>query len=131
MRVDLISRLRGAAAIAGIAGQRIYWNKRKLGDPVPAIVLYHVSPGRQYTFDGASGLHGARIQFDCIGAEMRDFDPLFGAVLAEMEQAKVVGSTAFSMSFLDGQRDMPTVDVDGIGPVGGISADFFVWFENV
>ena len=131
MRVDLRSRLIAAPAITALIAGRVYWGKRKAGDPLPAIVLYKVTPGNQYTAQGDSGLYGSRIQFDCLGMEMRVFDPLFAAVKAEMEQPKIVGSTAFSMSFLESERDMPFVDVDGVGAVGGISADFFVWWKSL
>ncbi|EQB03681.1 hypothetical protein [Sphingobium sp. HDIP04] len=131
MRIDLRSRLVANAAISAIVGPRIYWNKRKQGDPLPAMVLYKITPGNQYTFDGDSGLYGSHIQFDSIGLEVRDFEPLFDALKAEMEQPRTVGQTAFSMSFLEGERDMPFVDVDGVGAVGGISADFFVWWKSL
>ncbi|UZW54057.1 hypothetical protein NUH86_10975 [Sphingobium sp. JS3065] len=131
MRIDLRSRLVANPTIAGLVGSRVYWNKRKQGDPLPAIVLYKISPGIQYTHNGDSGYYGSRIQFDSIGLEVRDFEPVFNALKAEMEQAKTVGQTAFSMSFLESERDMPFVDVDGVGAVGGISADFFVWWKSL
>ena len=131
MRMDLITRLRSAAPIAALIGNRVYWNKRKAGEPVPALVLYKITPGNQHTAQGDSGLYGSRVQFDCLGMEVRDFDPLFAAVKAEMEQPKIVGGTAFSMSFLESERDMPFVDVAGVGSVGGISADFFVWWKSL
>ena len=129
MRIDLITRLRNAAPVADLSDDRVYWDKRRTGEGFPALVLYQVSPGRTYTFKGAIGLQGTRVQFDCMAPEMRDFDPLFKAVLAEMERPLVVGGTRFGMSFLDSERDMPTVDVAGIGSVGGISADFIVWWK--
>lgn len=128
MRVDLRSRLKANSTITAITGTAIDWNRRT---GMPALVLYNISPGRGYTFDGATGLHGSRVQFDCMSLSISQADALFNAVLAEMEQAKTVGSTAFSMSFLDSQRDMPTVDIDGVGAAGGISADFFVWWTSV
>ncbi|MEV4934604.1 tail completion protein gp17 [Sphingobium sp. LSP13-1-1.1] len=130
MRVDLITRLRASEPISAIIGDRVYWDKRKVGEGFPAIVLYKISPGRTYTFKGATGLQSARVQFDCMAQEVRDFDPLFKAVRDEMERTVTIGETEFGMSFLDSERDMPTVDVAGIGPVGGVSADFIVWWQS-
>ncbi|MES2173848.1 MAG: hypothetical protein V4523_07860 [Pseudomonadota bacterium] len=128
MRVDLRSRLKANATITGIVGTAIDWNRRT---GMPALVLYNISPGRAYTHSGATGLSGSRVQFDCMSKSLPQAEALFNAVLAEMEQAKTVGTTAFSMSFLDSQRDMQTVDIDGVGAVGGISADFFVWWKPI
>lgn len=130
MRYDLITRLRADAAIAAIISNRVYWGKRKPADPLPCIVLHKITPGNQYTYDGASQTYGARIQFDCLAAEMRDALLLFEAVKAEMEQAAIVGDTAFSMSFMQSDRDIPFTDVAGAGTAGGISADFIVWFKS-
>lgn len=130
MRVDLVTRLRGNAGIAAVIGSRVYWGKRKQNDPLPALVLHMITPGNQYTHDGASDLNGARIQFDCLGAELRDALALFEALRPEMEQARTVGDTEFGMSFLNSERDIPFTDVSGSGPVGGISADFIVWFKS-
>lgn len=126
MRVDLRTRLKANSTITGIVGTAIDWNRRT---GQPALVLYSISPGRAYTHSGPSGLQGSRVQIDCIAASLAVADQLFRAVLAEMEQAKTVGNTEFSMSFLDSQRDMPTVDVQGQAPLGGISADFIVWWQ--
>lgn len=128
MRADLRSRLKANNAITAITGTAIDWNRRT---GMPALVLYNISPGRSYTFNGATGLHGARIQFDCMSLDLTEAEALFDAVLAEMEREETTGSTQFSMSFLDSQRDMPTVDIDGVGAVGGISADFFVWWKPI
>lgn len=128
MRVDLRSRLKANSTITEIVGSAVDWNRRT---GMPALVLYGISPGRSYTFDGATGLHGSRVQFDCVASDLPIADRLYRAVLAEMEQEKVEGGTAFSMCFLDGERDMPTVDIDGVGAVGGISADFIVWWKSL
>lgn len=130
MRVDLRARLKANSAITAITGTAIDWNRRT---GMPALVLYNASAGRTYTHDGPTGLHGSRVQFDCMSKSLPQAEELFNAVLAEMEQAKTVGTTDFSMSFLGGNspRDMPTVDIDGVGAVGGISADFFVWWATI
>jgi hypothetical protein len=131
MRVDLVNRLLAAAPVAAIVGDEVTWDQRVRGGSIPAIVLYEITPGREYNFDGPDRTHGSRIQFDCMGLRVGDYDPLFEAVLAEMEQTKTVGSTFFGMSFLAAKRSMAFVDVDGIGSVGGISADFFVWWKSI
>ncbi len=128
MRVDLRSRLKANATITAIVGTAIDWNRRT---GLPSIRLINVTPGRTYTFDGATGLHGALVQFDCMALTDAVADQLYRAVRAEMEQAATVGSTKFGMSFLEGERDMQVTDIDGIGAVGGISADFRVWFQGI
>lgn len=128
MRADLRTRLKANTTIAGIVGTAVDWNRRT---GLPGLVLYNVTPGRTYTHSGATDLQGTRVQFDCVSKSLPQADQLYKAVLAEMEQSKTVGATKFSMSFLDSERDMPTVDIGGVGAVGGISADFIVWWKPV
>lgn len=131
MRTDLITRLRGNGEIAAIVATRTYWGKRKPKEILPAVVLHNITIGLQYTHDGDPGLYGTRVQFDLLGSELRHVLPLFDAVKAEMEQPVTVGSTSFGMSFLVSDRDIPFTDVDGTGTVGGISADFNIWWKSL
>lgn len=128
MRADLRTRLKANTTITGIVGPAVDWNRRT---GLPGLVLYNITPGRTYTHSGATDLRGTRVQFDSVSKSLPQADQLYKAVLAEMEQSKTVGATKFSMSFLDSERDMQTVDIDGVGAVGGISADFIVWWKPI
>lgn len=130
METALRSRLLTNSGISSLVGDRIYWGSRPQKSGLPAIVLRKISPGRAYHFEGAIGSQGARVQFDCLGLNVRDVKPLFAAVLAEMEQSATVDGVKFAMSFLDSERDVAPVDVEGVGAVVAVSADFIVWFSS-
>lgn len=128
----LRDRLIADPAVSAIVGTRVYWIDRpQSASALPAVVLQKVSPGRTYTAKGATTLQGTRVQFDLFGLAYRDISPLYEALLTEMERPETVSGINFGMSFLDSRRDYPPEDVNGIGPVYRISADFLVWWSPV
>lgn len=83
---DMLARLRGDIPLAAVFGSRIAWFEaaRSWGFDSPYMVLQEISPGRNYTHDGASGMHNPRVQFD-----MRA--PVGGAAELEAGRAALLG----------------------------------------
>ncbi|EQB13241.1 hypothetical protein [Sphingobium lactosutens] len=128
MRVDLLARLEADDALN--AAQSISWVSRPPKAGLPGITLQQISPGRAYAMSSAIDLHDSIVRFDFWGLAMRDIDPLTRATVALLEQPGQYGDTIFSRSLLESERDMPAEEVDGIGTVFRISADFRIWWTS-
>ena len=119
MEEALLTRLREAARLASISGDRVDWFDRPRADDdapaatLPAITLFKISPGRDWTMDGPDGLDEPRVQFDC-WAERKDVAvALARALLAEMEQPRTVDGWRFHEASLELERW--TIDEDAGG----------------
>lgn len=130
MEDDLLARLKAAAPIAAIVGQAINWFDRPRGT-FPAITLTKVSPGRNWTFDAPDGLDQPRVQFDFWALKKAQVAALARATLAEMEQPRTVGTTAFEPADLDLERWPEAEDADGVGPVFRIQMDLTFFHSEV
>lgn len=130
MDIDLITRLKGEPAIAGPTGS-ISWLERPKLAQMPGITLQRVTPGRVYTFKAAVGLQDTVVRFDFWGMAARDIKPLVLATIELMEQPQTVGTTRFSRSTIEAERDIPPELVPEIGSVFRISADFRVWWKPI
>jgi hypothetical protein len=126
MDIDLVTRLTAAPTIT--AGS-ISWLERPKKAQMPGITLQRLSPGREYTFDGAVNLQDTMTRFDFWGLAARDIKPLFLAVLAVLEQPASIGATRFGRATLEAERDIPPELVPEIGNVFRISADFRIWWK--
>lgn len=107
MELELITRLTEAAAIGAIVGDAVSWHERPATLGFPAIVLTGVSPGRDYTHDGADGLDEPRVQFDLFGLDAVELITLKRAVIAEMEQSAEVADVQFDEGFLETEFTPP------------------------
>lgn len=133
-RGDLITRLRGDAAIAAECGARIGWFEaaRSWGGTYPQLVLQEISPGRGYTHSGPDGLDGPRVQFDIYAESGTSIEAVEAALLAEMEQAAVeVGSTRFFFGFLEGRRMLDPADLGNNRRIQRMSMDFQFFHEAI
>lgn len=128
MRIDLLARLKADASLA--AAKSISWVSRPSKAGLPGITLQQIGPGRAYAMRSAIDLHDSIVRLDFWGLAMRDIDPLARASVALLEQPGLHGDTIFSRSLLESERDMPTEEVDGIGTVYRISADFRIWWKS-
>jgi len=128
MRIDLLARLKADASLA--AAKSISWVSRPSKAGLPGITLQQISPGRAYAMRSVIDLHDSIVRLDFWGLAMRDIDPLARASVALLEQPGLHGDTIFSRSLLEIERDMPTEEVDGIGTVYRISADFRIWWKS-
>ncbi|OYW87302.1 MAG: hypothetical protein B7Z20_05420 [Sphingobium sp. 32-64-5] len=128
MEADLIVRLLADSGLSALVGNRITLLERPQGESFPAVTLFRVSPGRSYTFSGASGSHGTLMQFDIWGLTPLSVAQVMTALTAALEQPATVGGTMFEMSFLQSERDS-SEDVPGLGTVARKSADFLIWWQ--
>lgn len=129
MTAALRDRLKADAEIAAIVGPRVYRLERPQGEPLPALVIAQVSPGRTYTHDGAAGVSGPRVQFDCYSATRGEARALADAVIAEMEGPATTGGVSFVMAFLEEDRDLG--EQTGTTFTHRQSLDFFVWWQAI
>lgn len=127
MEEALRSRLRANAGIAALVGVRVDWIERPQGSGLPALTLQIVSPGRDYTYDGASGTASPRVQADCWGSTYLEAKQLSRALIAAMEPRATQGGVKFGPSFIDAARDMPPEELDGGTKVYRVSLDIIVW----
>ena len=132
-RNDLITRLRGDAALAARLGARIAWfeNARGWGQTYPQLVLQEISPGREYTHDGPDGLDEPRVQFDIYALSGGEIEAVEAALLAEMESPANVGGTGFDHAFLEGRRMLPSADLADQTRVLRMSMDFTFFHETI
>lgn len=129
MEEALVARLIAASAIQGIVGRRVNWGFRVQGEGLPALTLFNASPGRSYTYKGAAGLSGPRVQFDCWAPDFAAAKALARAVIAEVEAPATVAGVKFHGAFLDQERGPLIEDLGGGRKVHRISLDLFVWFS--
>lgn len=128
MEEDLLVRLR--ANVASVVTTRngrpaIDWIER--GEELPCITLQDFAPNREYTFKGARQYFGPSIQFDCWARTYGAAKIIERALIAEMEQARTVGTTQFDVSFLTDARAMQPEDLGSGIKVYRQSLDFIVW----
>lgn len=119
MEEALVARLAGAAAIAallptaGDGSKPVSWLGRQRGDPLPAILLAHVSPGREWDHAGPDELDLARVQIDCVATNSAKLAALARAVQAEMEQARTQSGVLFHPAQLEMQGWSDEGEIDG------------------
>jgi len=130
MEEDLVARLVADAGVSAIVGEVVSWFERNRDDPLPALVLTKVSPGRDYTHAGGDGLDGPRVQFDCLGTMGDEAVALKRAVVACMEPAATVGDTMFHNGFLEGETWISQGEQDGGEPLFQLSLDFIFYHEE-
>lgn len=129
MEEALTARLLAAAPLTAIVGTRINWGMRVQGEPLPALTLMNVSPGRGYTYKGAAGLSGPRVQFDGYAPDFLTAKAIGRALITTLEAPLTIGGIAFSPAFLDAERGPETEDLGGGQRVERISMDWFIWFS--
>lgn len=125
----LIARLLASAPLTTIVGTRINWGWRRQGEVLPALTLFTASPGRSYTYKGAAGLQGPRVQFDGYAADYLTAKGIARALITTLEVPATIGGISFSAAFLDSERGPTTEDLGGGQLVERVSLDFFIWFS--
>lgn len=131
-REDLVTRLRGNAPLAAVFGQRIaFFEAARSWTLYPQLVLQEISPGREYTHDGADGLDGPRVQFDIYSDTETGLLDGETALLIAMESEQTVGSTRFHFGFLEA-RSMPDPgDLANQRRILRLSMDFTFFHEAI
>lgn len=130
MEEALVARLLASASLAAIFGTRIFWDDLPQSTTYPALRLTNITPGRDYTHDGHDGLSDPLVQFDSFGRSKGEATRGARALIATLEQTATQGSIKFGMSFLDGERTLPTVSLSGGQRIFGLSLDFRIFYEE-
>lgn len=129
MEDALTARLLATPALTALVGNRITWGERVKKEPLSALTMLLVSPGRTYVHGGADATGSPRVQFDCYAATSLAAKAIADALIATLETPAVQGSVAFSVALLDAMRGPLIEDVGGGLKVHRYSLDFFVWFS--
>lgn len=131
MEEALVERLTGVTAIGNLAGDSVSWFARQRGDPVPAIAMLKISPGRDWTHDGPDGLDRPRVRFDYWGATADQAVALQRATQAEMETTVDVGSTRFHPGMLEAERWIDEGEQDGGEGLFRLQQEFLFYHEEI
>ena len=129
MEEALTARLLGSPALAALVGNRITWGERVEKEPLPAITMLGVSPGRNYVHGGADLTGNPRVQFDCYGATRAEAKAVADALRDTLETPATQSGIAFSVALLDAERGPLIEDVGGGRKVHRYSSDFIIWFS--
>jgi len=129
MEEALVARLLASPSLSALVGNRITWGERVKKEPLPAITMLGVSPGRNYVHGGADPTGNPRIQFDCYGTTSAQAKAVARALCDMLEAPATQGGIAFSVALLDAERGPLIEDVGGGLKVHRYSLDFFVWFS--
>lgn len=129
MEEALTARVLAMAPLIAIIDNRATWGQRVPGEPVPAVTMIQISPGRFYLHSGADGTGSPRVQFDCYGSNAAEALAVKKALIAGMEQRATHNGIAFSVALLDAERGPMFEDVGGGDKTVRYSLDFFVWFS--
>ncbi|MBH9537525.1 hypothetical protein [Novosphingopyxis sp. YJ-S2-01] len=121
MEEALIARLRASTAIAEIAGTfksrpAIDLHERKSNEKTafPAVVVTINSPGKTYSQAGPDPVQQRLVRFESFGLSVGSAILLDRAVIAELEQAKLVQGVQFSRAQLRFQRDFDPEDLGNL-----------------
>lgn len=129
MEEALTARLLASTPLTSIVATRMNWGRRVQGEPLPALTMMNVSPGRTYTYKGAAGLAGPRVQFDGYALDFLTAKAIGRALITTLEAPLTIEGITFSGAFLDAERGPDTEDLGGGAQVHRISMDFFIWFS--
>lgn len=131
-RQDLITRLRGDAALAAAFGPRIaFFQAARSWTAYPQLVLQEISPGREYTHQGPDGLDGPRVQFDIYAETAATLLAGEAALLAEMEGEATVGGTIFHHGTLAARTTPDPEDLANNRSILRLSMDFIFFHEAI
>lgn len=104
MEADLITRLKASAPVAAIAGTRIGWLALPRGTTGARLLIFMISPGREYDHDGPDGLDGPTVQIDALASTPDTALALADAVRAEIEGWPATGGETGGTRFYSAQQ---------------------------
>lgn len=125
----LTARVLASTGLQAIIGTRANWGERPKKEPLPAMTMLNVSPGRNYLHSGADPTGNPRVQFDCYGNTSDEARALKKALITELETRSSHLDVDFSVALLDAERGPLIEDVGGGQKAHRFSLDFFVWFS--
>lgn len=132
MEETLVARLMLAPDVALFAGERIAWfalpRDMNAGG---RMLLFKLSAGREYDHDGADGLDGPSVQFDCLGEHPDTALALARAVRAELERSADIDGVRFHPAQQLGETFSDGAEQDGGASIYRVSMDFQFYFEEI
>lgn len=136
MMIDFVTHVLAFPGVDAIVGNRVAWFERPQSAGFHCITLTGVSPGRDYTHDGADGLDGPTVQFDYWGPDPIVLNQLQTLVRAGMEAPSpitglAVGSTLFWPAELTGFRTLDTEDLSDQVSIYRLSDDFQFHHQSI
>ncbi len=117
----LFERLKSNVALVS---DRVYGGTAPQGVARPFIVFYKVSPTRDYTHGGYSGLHRPMMQISCLANTYDSAKDVVAQVITAMESWP--GSDNVDAAFVEGEIDMYEQDTG----LYHCLVDVFVWNRN-
>lgn len=136
MEEALLARLRGAAALVPLFGDRWDWFDRPRIDDdngeatMPAGSLTAIDPGEEWTHDGPDGLDEARVRFELWATTKANLVACKRAVRAEMQQYRDVLGWRFHPASLELER-FDTDDEEGSETLFRVSMDYLFYHEEI
>lgn len=125
---DLITRI-VALGLPGIGADQVSWLQRRRDGTFPAITVQRLTPGRDYTMDGANALHSPRLQINIMALSPAEAEAIEDALIPGLEPAATVGGTKFGPGFLNGSPDLEPERLDDAVTVFRRSPDMTLWHE--
>ena len=124
----LVARL---VAAATPADDRVSWFGRQRGDVLPALALWKISPGEEWTHDGPDGVDHPRVQIDSYGATETEAAALSRAVRAVMAGQADVAGVRFFPAQLVGEQWINEGEQDGGEALFRVSQDYQFYHQEV
>lgn len=130
MQEALTQYLLASTGLTAIVGQRITWNTRGQGAPLPAITLHTIDDLPGYVMSGPDGLASARIQIDCWGQSYANARLAARHVKARLSGMDVtVAGESLRGGFFEGDRESFERSDSGES-VYRVSLDVIVWHST-
>lgn len=94
MEGALRARLLAATPVTSLVAQRVYWDDRPQGSPLPAVLLTVISDLRSQTLSDFD-MREARVQVDVFGTTFAQKKALKEAVIAALAPASLINDVQF------------------------------------
>lgn len=131
MEEALVERVKADAVIGPLVGDVVSWFDRQRGDPLPAVTLTQVSPGREWTHSGPDGLDRPRVRLDIWSRDADQAAAMGRALLAMMETDEVVDGVRFHPAEFAANRWWNEGEQEGGEPLYRVQQEFLFFHEEV
>ena len=135
MEIAVIQRLLADAAVAAIAGDRVFPGRLPQGIALPGVVLQTINSMPHYADEGEIRYVESRVQLDCWASTYGASKQLARAVKASLSPVDLapgapvfVGAgVEFQFIELNGERDLPESGSNNAEYFFRVSLDFTLW----
>lgn len=122
---DLLARLKAAAGVSALAGDRLFWGFVPQGTAMPSVRLTVISDPRTEHLEGYDTARRTLVQVDVFAARYRPAREAALAIIAALDAPGTQGSTRFGRIKAEGPRDQGE-DVPGQGFIHRARLDLLV-----